>query len=53
MALAGRVTDDAGMLDLLEPYPGHRYRAARLIELSGIHPPRRGPRLAVRDYRAF
>ena len=53
LALAGRPTDDAGMLALLEPYRGHRYRAARLIELSGIHPPRRGPRLAVRDYRAF
>jgi 3-methyladenine DNA glycosylase/8-oxoguanine DNA glycosylase len=52
-ALAGRVVDDAGMLELLAPYPGHRYRAARLVELSGIRPPRRGPRMAVRDYRAF
>jgi 3-methyladenine DNA glycosylase/8-oxoguanine DNA glycosylase len=50
-ALAGRVTDDAGMLELLEPYAGHRYRAARLILLSGVRPPRRGPRLAPRDYR--
>jgi len=52
-ALAGRVVDDAGMLALLAPYAGHRYRAARLIELSGVRPPRRGPRLAVREYRAF
>jgi 3-methyladenine DNA glycosylase/8-oxoguanine DNA glycosylase len=52
-ALAGRVVDDAGMLELLAPYQGHRHRAARLIELSGARPPRRGPRLAVRDYRAF
>jgi 3-methyladenine DNA glycosylase/8-oxoguanine DNA glycosylase len=52
-ALAGRKIDDAGMLELLAPYPGHRHRAARLIELSGIHPPRRGPRMPVRDYRAF
>jgi 3-methyladenine DNA glycosylase/8-oxoguanine DNA glycosylase len=52
-ALAGRVVDDAGMLELLAPYQGHRYRAARLIELSGARPPRRGPRMAVRDYRGF
>jgi 3-methyladenine DNA glycosylase/8-oxoguanine DNA glycosylase len=52
-ALAGRIVDDAGMLELLAPYAGHRYRAARLIEFSGIRPPRRGPRNPVRDYRAF
>jgi endonuclease III len=51
--LAGRVTDDAGMLELLAPYAGHRYRVARLIELGGRLPPRRGPRMPVRDYRAF
>jgi 3-methyladenine DNA glycosylase/8-oxoguanine DNA glycosylase len=52
-ALAGRKVDDAGMLDLLAPYAGHRYRAARLVELSGVRPPRRGPRMSVRDYRSF
>ncbi len=52
-ALAGRVVDDAGMLDLLAPYAGHRYRATRLVELSGARPPRRGPRLPVREYRTF
>ena len=52
-ALAGRIVDDEGMLDLLAPYAGHRYRVTRLIELSGIRPPRRGPRLPVRDYRNF
>ena len=52
-ALAGRVVDDAGMLELLAPYAGHRHRAARLVELSGLHPPRRGPRMSVRDYRSF
>ncbi len=51
--LAGRITDDAGMLELLAPYAGHRYRVTRLIELGGSHPPRRGPRMSVRDYRAF
>jgi 3-methyladenine DNA glycosylase/8-oxoguanine DNA glycosylase len=52
-ALAGRKVDDAGMLELLAPYAGHRHRAARLIELSGARPPRRGPRLAPRDYSAL
>jgi 3-methyladenine DNA glycosylase/8-oxoguanine DNA glycosylase len=52
-ALAGRVVDDAGMLELLAPYAGHRYRVTRLVELSGARPPRRGPRLAVREYRNF
>ena len=52
-ALAGRKVDDAGMLELLAPYPGHRHRAARLVVLSGIRPPRHGPRLAPRDYRAI
>jgi 3-methyladenine DNA glycosylase/8-oxoguanine DNA glycosylase len=51
--LAGEVTDDAGMLALLAPYTGQRYRATRLIELGGEAPPRRGPRMSVRDYRAI
>ena len=51
--LAGRITDDAGMLELLAPYAGHRYRVTRLIELGGSEPPRRGPRTPVRDYRAL
>jgi 3-methyladenine DNA glycosylase/8-oxoguanine DNA glycosylase len=52
-ALAGRVVDDDGMLELLAPYAGHRYRATRLVELSGVRPPRRGPRLPSREYQAF
>jgi 3-methyladenine DNA glycosylase/8-oxoguanine DNA glycosylase len=53
-ALAGRqTTDDAAMLELLAPYAGHRYRVTRLVELSGRMPPRRGPRMTVRDYRSF
>jgi endonuclease III len=52
--LAGeRGTDDAGMLELLAPYQGQRYRVQRLIELGGSTPPRRGPRNPVRDYRGF
>ncbi|MFG2584330.1 DNA-3-methyladenine glycosylase family protein [Streptomyces malaysiensis] len=53
-ALAGeRGADDAAMLELLAPYAGQRYRAARLILLSGRTPPRRAPRFAVRDFRGM
>ena len=51
--LARRKTDDDGMLELLAPYAGHRYRVTRLIELGGSRPPRHGPRMPVRDYRAL
>jgi len=53
MALAGRVVDDAGMLELLAPYPGHRHRAAMMASLAGAGPSSRGPRIPVRDYRGF
>ena len=53
MALAGRPVDDAGMLELLAPYQGHRHRASVLTWFSGVPPERRGPRLSIRDYRAF
>ena len=52
-ALVGEVVDDDAMLELLEPYRGHRYRAVRMIEMSGQGPPRRGPRYEGRDYRAM
>jgi hypothetical protein len=52
-ALAGEKVDDAGMIELLEPFRGHRHRVARLIELSGMRPPARGPRMPARDYRSF
>ena len=48
-ALAGEPRgDDARMLELLEPYRGQRARVMRLLELSGIRPPRYGPRLSRR-----
>jgi hypothetical protein len=34
------------MLELLAPFAGHRARVVRLIEVAGIHAPRRGPRMA-------
>jgi 3-methyladenine DNA glycosylase/8-oxoguanine DNA glycosylase len=49
-ALAGepRGTDER-MLELLAPFAGHRARVLRLIEVAGIHAPRRGPRYAPRS----
>lgn len=46
-ALAGepRATDER-MLELLEPWRGHRARVIRLIGASHRRPPRRGPRMA-------
>jgi 3-methyladenine DNA glycosylase/8-oxoguanine DNA glycosylase len=49
-ALAGEPRgDDARMLELLEPYHGQRARVVLLLEMSGLRPPRRGPRLAPRE----
>jgi 3-methyladenine DNA glycosylase/8-oxoguanine DNA glycosylase len=49
-ALTGSPVDDDGLAELLEPYVGHRYRVQRLLELSAIRRPRRGPRLAPRTH---
>lgn len=51
-ALTGRRTDDAGMLELLEPYRPHRQRIVRLLGLSGFRMSRFGPRLDPEDHRA-
>jgi 3-methyladenine DNA glycosylase/8-oxoguanine DNA glycosylase len=51
--LTGEPADDDRMLELLAPYAGQRYRVTRLIELSRQGPPRRGPRMSVRDYSAI
>jgi 3-methyladenine DNA glycosylase/8-oxoguanine DNA glycosylase len=50
-ALLGMPVDDDGMLELLEPYAGHRQRVMRLIEASGIRKPMRGPRMTIQDHR--
>lgn len=53
-ALAGEPRgDDARMLELLEPYRGHRGRVARLLVAGGVRPPRFGPRLALHPIRAL
>ncbi len=52
--LAGeRRASDERMMELLEPYRGHRARAALLIELSGDTPPRRAPRQKVRAIQYY
>jgi 3-methyladenine DNA glycosylase/8-oxoguanine DNA glycosylase len=49
-ALAGEIRGtDARMLELLEPWRGHRARVIRLLELSGVRPPAFGPRYAPRS----
>lgn len=49
-ALLGEERDDEVLAELLEPYAGHRYRVQRLLELSGLHHPRRGPRMSLRTH---
>jgi 3-methyladenine DNA glycosylase/8-oxoguanine DNA glycosylase len=53
-ALAGepRGTDER-MLELLEPFGGHRGRAARLLTLAGLQAPRFGPRNKLRSIRSI
>jgi len=51
-ALAGepRGTDER-MIELLEPYRGHRQRVVRLLHLGGIGAPKYGPRTQPRNIR--
>jgi 3-methyladenine DNA glycosylase/8-oxoguanine DNA glycosylase len=53
-ALAGeaRGTDER-MLELLEPYRGQRGRVQLLLEASGLHAPRYGPRAEVGSIASF
>ena len=51
-ALTGEAVDsDDAMLEVLEPFAGHRGRVIRLIGAAGITAPRHGPRYAPRDIR--
>ena len=51
-ALAGAPVDDDGMLELLEPWAGHRQRVVRLLLASGFRAPKFGPRAAIQDHRS-
>jgi 3-methyladenine DNA glycosylase/8-oxoguanine DNA glycosylase len=50
-ALIGSPVCDDGMLELLEPWRGHRQRIVRLIAASGFRKPRFGPRITIQDHR--
>lgn len=50
-ALVGRPVDDDGMLELLEPWRGHRQRVVRMLGLSGFRKPMFGPRMTIQDHR--
>jgi 3-methyladenine DNA glycosylase/8-oxoguanine DNA glycosylase len=51
-ALAGEERgDDDRMLELLEPFRGHRWRVICLIREAGIHAPRRGAKRGVPAHR--
>jgi 3-methyladenine DNA glycosylase/8-oxoguanine DNA glycosylase len=52
LALIGMPVDDDGMLALLAPYAGHRQRVMRLIEATGMHKPKRGPRMTIPAHRS-
>jgi 3-methyladenine DNA glycosylase/8-oxoguanine DNA glycosylase len=45
--------DDRRMLELLEPFRGHRGRVCQLLMTAGIGAPRYGPRAPVRSFARF
>jgi 3-methyladenine DNA glycosylase/8-oxoguanine DNA glycosylase len=50
-SLLGRPLDDEGMVEYLEPLRPHRYRAIRLLEISGqARKPAFGPRTPLVDH---
>ena len=44
---------DERMLELLEPFRGHRGRVCQLLLLAGIGAPRFGPRMPLRSFASF
>jgi 3-methyladenine DNA glycosylase/8-oxoguanine DNA glycosylase len=53
-ALAGEPRGtDARMLELLEPFRGHRGRVCDLLAHGGIGAPRFGPRMPLRSFARF
>jgi hypothetical protein len=49
-ALTGAPFDDAELAAYLEPWRPHRNRVVMLVELAGLGPPRRGPRMSPRTH---
>ena len=53
-ALAGEPRGtDSRMLELLEPFRGHRGRVCELLSAGGIGAPRFGPRMPIRSFARF
>jgi 3-methyladenine DNA glycosylase/8-oxoguanine DNA glycosylase len=53
-ALAGEARGtDARMLELLEPFRGHRGRVCELLAAGGIGAPKFGPRMPIRSFAGF
>jgi 3-methyladenine DNA glycosylase/8-oxoguanine DNA glycosylase len=53
-ALAGEPRGtDARMLELLEPFAGHRGRVCDLLAAGGIGAPKFGPRMPIRSFARF
>ncbi|WP_148308172.1 DNA-3-methyladenine glycosylase family protein [Actinoplanes friuliensis] len=44
---------DARMLELLEPFRGHRGRVCDLLAMGGISAPKFGPRMPIRSFAKF
>jgi 3-methyladenine DNA glycosylase/8-oxoguanine DNA glycosylase len=44
---------DEHMLELLEPFAGHRGRVCQLLQAAGIAAPRYGPRMPLRSFARF
>jgi 3-methyladenine DNA glycosylase/8-oxoguanine DNA glycosylase len=44
---------DRRMLELLEPFRGHRGRVCTLLEIGGYGAPRFGPRMQIRSFAGF
>jgi 3-methyladenine DNA glycosylase/8-oxoguanine DNA glycosylase len=49
----GRSPADERMLELLEPFRGHRGRVCVLLERAGYAAPRFGPRMPIRSFASF
>ncbi|MCW2810627.1 MAG: 3-methyladenine glycosylase/8-oxoguanine glycosylase, partial [Friedmanniella sp.] len=51
--LTGEILDDAGCLEVLEPYRGHRFRVQSLLAMVGSRRPRRGPRMTLPTHTPY
>ena len=52
-AFTGEVGDDARMLEVLEPFAGHRGRVVRMVKMGGAGPPKHHPKPYRTDISRF